>query len=204
MSQSFQSTRKVALERANHECAFCGVTDEQHRQDNGSGLDVHHVLPRSAGGSNKPSNLLAVCRGCHKTLEHSQGAALKEIRDADLSGRDELEKQVKEFSERNAELHNAVNGLVERVHELERRNRDVDYYKELLGMLNVRGEVVTRKLGTKTYCTTDSEKAMEHYKEWGSCIEQMSLFVSESDVERKIDRIKETLGYIERRGYKDE
>jgi len=204
MSKSFQSTRKVALERANHECAFCGVTNEQHEQDTGKGLDVHHVLPRSAGGSDKPSNLLAVCRGCHKTLEHSQGAAMKELSETNEPQRKELENQIEDFSERNAELHRHLDGLLERVQELERRNRDVDYYKKLLDVLSVDGEIVSKMVGTKVYSTTDSEKAIEQYKEWGSSIERTRLFVKESDLERKIDGIRERLEYIEKWGYKDD
>ena len=203
MSKSFQSTRKVALERANHECAFCGVTNEQHEQDTGKGLDVHHVLPRSAGGSDKPSNLLAVCRKCHKTLEHSQGAAMKEI-----AQKDENETEIKEKFERVASDRDALlddyDDLISRVHELERRNRDVSYYKKLLDVLSVDGEIVSEMVGTNVYSTTDSEKAIEQYKEWGSSIERTRLYVTESDVDRNIDNIKERLEYIERRGYKND
>ena len=203
MSKSFQSTRKVALERANHECAFCGVTNEQHEQDTGKGLDVHHVLPRSAGGSDKPSNLLAVCRKCHKTLEHSQGAAMKEIAQKDENETEIKEKFERVVSDRDALLDDYHN-LISRVHELERRNRDVNYYKKLLDVLSVDGEIVSEMVGTNVYSTTDSEKAIEQYKEWGSSIERTRLSVTESDVERNIDSIKERLEYIERRGYKND
>ena len=30
-----------------------------------SGADVHHLLPRSAGGKDEPSNLVTLCDGCH-------------------------------------------------------------------------------------------------------------------------------------------
>ena len=203
MSKSFQSTRKVALERANHECAFCGVTNEQHEQDTGKGLDVHHVLPRSAGGSDKPSNLLAVCRKCHKTLEHSQGAAMKEIAQKDENETEIKEKFERVVSDRDALLDDYHN-LISRVHELERRNRDVNYYKKLLDVLSVDGEIVSEMVGTNVYSTTDSEKAIEQYKEWGSSIERTRLYVTESDVDRNIDSIKERLEYIERRGYKND
>jgi len=203
MSQSFQTTRKVALERANGECAFCGVTTEQHRQDTGRGLDVHHVLPRSAGGSNKPSNLIAVCRGCHKMLEHSQAAAMKEIREENENGKDELRQNVIDLKDRNGELHGIIDGLLKRVHELERRNRSVEYYKKILSPLSVDAEVVSENIGTRVYATTNPENARDDYEEWGSAIKRTRLSVEGSDISRNFDRLQEQLERVEKWGYDD-
>ena len=39
-------------------CAICGF-------DNETVLVKHHIVPRSEGGSNDASNLVALCRNCH-------------------------------------------------------------------------------------------------------------------------------------------
>jgi 5-methylcytosine-specific restriction endonuclease McrA len=31
-------------------------------------MDLHHVKPRSRGGTNEPSNLKWLCRGCHGAI----------------------------------------------------------------------------------------------------------------------------------------
>jgi len=76
---SFQTERKGVLDRDNYECQFCGVSDDQHRAEHGRGLDVHHIVPRRADGGNDPSNLISVCRGCHKRLEHTQAEAVNRL-----------------------------------------------------------------------------------------------------------------------------
>ncbi|MGH3094020.1 MAG: RecQ family ATP-dependent DNA helicase [Gaiellaceae bacterium] len=48
----------MALARDGYRCAECGESEP-------SLLDVHHRVPRSAGGSDDPANLLTLCDGCH-------------------------------------------------------------------------------------------------------------------------------------------
>lgn len=43
---------------AHPSCARCGRR----------AVDVHHVLPRRAGGTNHPSNLRSLCRACHNHI----------------------------------------------------------------------------------------------------------------------------------------
>lgn len=49
--------RKQVLANANHRCSVCG---------NSRGLQVHHIKPVSAGGTDAIDNLRALCAGCHK------------------------------------------------------------------------------------------------------------------------------------------
>jgi 5-methylcytosine-specific restriction endonuclease McrA len=42
-------------------CVYCGATAEE----SGSHLHLDHVVPRSLGGEDSPSNLVTACRGCN-------------------------------------------------------------------------------------------------------------------------------------------
>jgi len=49
--------REYLLERDGRHCMYCGKT--------GIPLQVEHVIPRSRGGSNRPSNLVMACEDCN-------------------------------------------------------------------------------------------------------------------------------------------
>ena len=51
-----KSTRRLVYRRDGFRCALCDAT---------SGLQVHHCIPRSEGGSNDPENLITLCWKCH-------------------------------------------------------------------------------------------------------------------------------------------
>lgn len=53
--------RELVLKRDGFRCRQCGLRCQ--RQD----ADVHHLIPRSLGGSDDPSNLITLCDGCHAT-----------------------------------------------------------------------------------------------------------------------------------------
>ena len=50
------AARKAIYKRDLYACALCDST---------RGLQVHHVMPRSQGGSNSPHNLITLCWRCH-------------------------------------------------------------------------------------------------------------------------------------------
>ena len=50
------STRKAVYARDGYLCALCGSVQY---------LQVHHVIPRSQGGSDFPENLITLCSKCH-------------------------------------------------------------------------------------------------------------------------------------------
>jgi 5-methylcytosine-specific restriction endonuclease McrA len=54
---------RVAKENREDECANCGV------EADGRELDVHHIIPVSAGGTNHPDNLITLCISCHRKAE---------------------------------------------------------------------------------------------------------------------------------------
>jgi len=116
----FKEQRERVLERDGYECRFCGVSDGEHRQENGNGLHVHHLVPRGANGGNEVDNLISVCASCHKTLEHTQGDLLKRYNSgkdekiAELEGRlDELTTQKKRADNWKEDFNQAMDGFQE-------------------------------------------------------------------------------------------
>ncbi|MDK4728759.1 RecQ family ATP-dependent DNA helicase [Rhizobium phaseoli] len=59
LTDKWKQTRHVVLQRDGFQCVSCStkVTSAE--------ADVHHLLPRSMGGSDDPSNLVTLCDGCH-------------------------------------------------------------------------------------------------------------------------------------------
>lgn len=51
--------REIVLQRDGYCCRQCGVACR--RED----ADVHHLMPRSLGGTDDPTNLVTLCDGCH-------------------------------------------------------------------------------------------------------------------------------------------
>lgn len=49
-------TRKDVYRRDGYRCALCDST---------RGLQIHHVIKRSQGGTNDPQNLITLCMYCH-------------------------------------------------------------------------------------------------------------------------------------------
>ncbi|TBE22942.1 RecQ family ATP-dependent DNA helicase [Rhizobium ruizarguesonis] len=58
-TDNWKQTRRVVLQRDGFQCVSCStkVTSIE--------ADIHHLLPRSMGGSDEPSNLVTLCDGCH-------------------------------------------------------------------------------------------------------------------------------------------
>lgn len=50
------SVRKAIYRRDGYRCALCDSTRY---------LQIHHYVPRSAGGSDHPHNLITLCNVCH-------------------------------------------------------------------------------------------------------------------------------------------
>lgn len=168
MSQLQQSTRQEVFDQRGHECLFCGVTGEQHEQEYGRDLDVHHVIPKRKGGSNDPSNLIPVCIGCHKTLEATQGKALGRIAEDEMDSRNmaEIERKNERLEERVQELEGAVE---QKENEILGLLNGVD---KLLGM-NVSGDIyVVHKSNIITselkYAGDDIETAKDKFEESGA------------------------------------
>jgi hypothetical protein len=60
----FRRARRVVLDRDGHRCRQCG-----RRGTRANPLHVHHLVWRSRGGTNAPSNLVTLC-AYHHRLRH--------------------------------------------------------------------------------------------------------------------------------------
>jgi ATP-dependent DNA helicase RecQ len=58
-SPDWTNVRDAVLRRDGFKCVECGTPCDAGESD------VHHLLPRSAGGTDEPSNLVTLCDGCH-------------------------------------------------------------------------------------------------------------------------------------------
>src|SRR5215475_10370037 len=59
LTPDWGNIREGVLHRDNYRCVECGTPC------GATEADVHHLLPRSAGGADEPSNLVTLCDGCH-------------------------------------------------------------------------------------------------------------------------------------------
>ncbi|MFL5561264.1 MAG: RecQ family ATP-dependent DNA helicase [Gemmatimonadaceae bacterium] len=57
--EQWRAVRAVVLARDSNACRACGETCAQGE------ADVHHLIPRAAGGVDDPANLITLCDGCH-------------------------------------------------------------------------------------------------------------------------------------------
>lgn len=58
----WEAIRQLVLSRDNYTCVSCGSKLRPIE------ADVHHMLPRSMGGADEPSNLVTLCDGCHASF----------------------------------------------------------------------------------------------------------------------------------------
>jgi len=69
--RGFTSVRDYVLSRDSYTCQVCG-----DRADH-----VHHLIPRSKGGTDRPKNLISLCESCHSKV-HAGKISLQILRSA--------------------------------------------------------------------------------------------------------------------------
>ena len=70
VEEDWRAIRESILRRDEFKCVECG------KPCNPDEADIHHLLPRSAGGSDEPSNLITLCDGCHAAHHPKLSAGL--------------------------------------------------------------------------------------------------------------------------------
>lgn len=64
----FENAKQYVRERDNYTCQICKAksSDKNHVI-----IEVHHIIPRSKGGSDKPDNMISLCHCCHKKVHEN-------------------------------------------------------------------------------------------------------------------------------------
>jgi len=69
----WKSIRQEIRKRDGYQCRACGITQEEHLEEMGSKLDVHHVVPvrefDDPADAHSNGNLVTACRSCHMKYE---------------------------------------------------------------------------------------------------------------------------------------
>lgn len=60
VQKDFWNIREYVLHRDSHTCQACNGKSKDKI------LNVHHIVPRSQGGTDRPDNLITLCESCHK------------------------------------------------------------------------------------------------------------------------------------------
>ena len=67
----YYDVRYYVFSRDNYTCQVCKKSKDKI-------LHTHHIIYKSKGGSDKPSNLITVCTECHSSENHKEGKILYE------------------------------------------------------------------------------------------------------------------------------
>jgi len=197
MAQFSDSKRETVLERDDHECRFCGMTEEEHHEEYQRSLDIHHIIPRRCDGSNNPENLIAVCVTCHRTLESTQANAIERL---------DERKQGAVSEEKYESLKEKVNTLRER-HDAETTENinNIRAFDRLLGSTLTVTLYAVHETRVNTsrllYIGTNSEKAYDIFEssEYHSTMETTSVtindWISEFD-QRTQSQVREHSGIV--------
>lgn len=55
----------------NNQCAYCGMTEEEHLKEFGEQLHQEHFIPLSEGGEYTHNNIIPACRSCNSSKNNS-------------------------------------------------------------------------------------------------------------------------------------
>ena len=59
--KGYENAAAYVRDRDKHTCRLCGANKNVV-------IEVHHIQPRSKGGTDKPSNLISLCHSCHRKV----------------------------------------------------------------------------------------------------------------------------------------
>ena len=71
-SKGFYNIKSAVLNRDDYKCQICGGKDVR--------LEVHHIVCRSHGGSNRMDNLITLCSDCHGKIHNGEMGFKKEVK----------------------------------------------------------------------------------------------------------------------------
>ena len=63
-TKGYYNVKAAVLNRDNHTCQICGAKNTQ--------LQVHHIISKKDGGSNRMKNLVTLCKDCHDKIHNNE------------------------------------------------------------------------------------------------------------------------------------
>lgn len=173
---SQQAAKKEAKARDGHECKFCGVSREQHKDEYGRDLHAHHIVKSADGGGDKPENLITVCRECHNILERTQADALSRIKDKEREEKHEYKRELESLRETHERTVEDIDTLINRL----RLSLTIPFYTVH------ETRVTTSQLLSITTDIGDAEEAFKE-SEYNATLEDCSLNVRDAVVSEVFD-----------------
>ena len=103
MRREFNRMRKSFIDQCTSGCGNCGSIKD---------IEVHHIVPIASGGTNRYTNLAALCSDCHVK---AHGRKINEgFRDLQRQGISRAKEDGKYTGrQKNNELHAAIIGLLD-------------------------------------------------------------------------------------------
>lgn len=74
--EAWAELRARVIRRDKYKCRRCRMKSQTT-----IGLSVHHIFPRSKGGSDKMNNLITLCHKCHDFVEYHEIRNIEDIED---------------------------------------------------------------------------------------------------------------------------
>lgn len=87
---NWSSIRRKVLHRDSYTCGNCNRTGKKFDSVE---LHVHHIVPKSKGGTNSLSNLRSLCSKCHKSIHGNSQAPTPEDDDSTNSPKSNQKRQ---------------------------------------------------------------------------------------------------------------
>jgi len=80
--QLWNRVKITILRRDSFTCQDCGRTYKEigRGKNRRSGLEVHHIVPRTLGGTDHPGNLKTVCMSCHRKYTNETNGMIRMAR----------------------------------------------------------------------------------------------------------------------------
>ena len=79
--KGYENMKLYVKSRDNYTCQVCGSHEK---------LEIHHIIPRAEGGSDRPANLITLCEKCHDTHHHVKPLNILKPEDNGFKGATEM------------------------------------------------------------------------------------------------------------------
>lgn len=159
-------TRYEVLRRDNHTCRYCGG----HAPD--VVLTIDHVVPRTLGGSDDPSNLVAACKDCNagKSSSNPDATMVAQVGEDAIRWARAIQRAVEEAAEDDERAQHAADVFWEHWHRYWLRNGEpmplAHSWREHIVELAKRPELTDQMIADSVAATADSRRPLDvpfHY-----------------------------------------